>query len=112
MKSARLASPSSHGRALPPPASSAGDKPGDGIDANASSAANISLSLVMKFREHLKSCSKLPASVARSDNIFVKLRVVMTPQARLAVEPEQFHSYPPEQADAINAWVATTLNLK
>jgi hypothetical protein len=73
--------------ALPPPASSAGDKPGDGIDANASSAANISSSLVAKFRAHLKSCAKLPPSVARSDNIFVKLRVVMTPQARLATEP-------------------------
>jgi len=73
--------------APPPLASSSGDKPGDGIDANASSAANISSSLVAKFREHLKTCAKLPASVARSDNVFVKLRVVMTPKARLAAEP-------------------------
>ena len=29
----------------------------------------------------------LPASVARSDKVFVKLRVLMTPQARLAAEP-------------------------
>jgi outer membrane biosynthesis protein TonB len=70
-----------------PPLSSSGDEPGDGIDANASSAANISSSLIAKFREHLKTCSKLPASVARSDNVFVKLRVVMTPEARLAAEP-------------------------
>ena len=70
-----------------PPASSGGDGPGDGIDANASSAANISSSLIAKFRAHLKSCAKLPASVARSDNVFVKLRVVMTPQAKLATEP-------------------------
>ena len=73
--------------ALPPLASSSGDKPGDGIDANVSSAANISSSLVAKFREHLKTCSKLPATVARSDNVFVKLRVMMTPKARLAAEP-------------------------
>jgi hypothetical protein len=73
--------------ALPPLASSSGDTPGDGIDANASSAANISSSLVGKFREHLKTCAKLPASVARSDNVFVKLRVLMTPQANLAAEP-------------------------
>jgi outer membrane biosynthesis protein TonB len=72
-------------QALPP--ASSGDRPGDGIDANASSAANISSSLIAKFREHLKSCAKLPASVARSDNVFVRLRVVMTPQARLAAEP-------------------------
>jgi hypothetical protein len=73
--------------ALPPLPSSASDKPGDGTDANASSAANIASNLVAKFREHLKSCAKLPASVAHSDNIFVKLRVLMTPQARLAAEP-------------------------
>jgi hypothetical protein len=70
-----------------PPASSSGDKPGDGIDGKASSAANIASSVVAKFREHLKTCAKLPGSVARSDNIFVKLRVVMTPQATLAGEP-------------------------
>jgi outer membrane biosynthesis protein TonB len=70
-----------------PPASSPGDRPGDGVDANASSAANISSSLIAKFREHLKTCAKLPASVARSDNVFVKLRVLMTPQATLATEP-------------------------
>lgn len=73
--------------ALPPLASSSGDKPGDGIDANASSAANLASSLITKFREHLKSCARLPATVARSDNVFVKLRVRMTPQATLAGEP-------------------------
>jgi hypothetical protein len=70
-----------------PVASSNSDKPGDGIDATASAAADIASSLVAKFREHLKSCAKLPASVSRSDKVFVKLRVVMTPQARLAAEP-------------------------
>ncbi len=75
--------------ALPPPPPSSGDKdkPGDATDATASSAANLSSSLIAKFREHLKSCAKLPASVARSDNVFVRLRVAMTPQARLAAEP-------------------------
>ena len=70
-----------------PPASPSGDNPSDGVDANASSAANISSSLIAKFREHLKTCARLPATVARSDNIFVKLRVLMTPQAKLAAEP-------------------------
>jgi outer membrane biosynthesis protein TonB len=73
--------------ALPPLASSSGDKPGDGIDATASSAADMSSSLIAKFRAHLKTCAKLPASVARSDNVFVKLRVLMTPQGKLATEP-------------------------
>jgi hypothetical protein len=73
--------------ALPPLASSSGDRPGDGVDANASSAADISSSLIGKFREHLRTCAKLPATVARSDKVFVKLRVLMTPEAKLAAEP-------------------------
>lgn len=72
---------------LPPQASTSSDGPGDGIDASASSAADISSGLVAKFRAHLKTCAKLPASVARSDKVFVKLRVMMTPQAKLAAEP-------------------------
>lgn len=72
---------------LPPQASATSDGPGDGIDAGVSSAADISSGLVAKFRAHLKSCTKLPASVARSDKVFVKLRVMMTPQAKLAAEP-------------------------
>ncbi|WP_024508657.1 hypothetical protein [Bradyrhizobium sp. ARR65] len=71
----------------PPPPTSTPDRSGDGIDANASSAANVSASVVAAFRQHLKSCSKLPVSVARSDHVMVKLRVMMTPQARLAAEP-------------------------
>lgn len=42
---------------------------------------------------------------------FAAFNVITAPKT-LAVEPEQFHSYPPEQGEAINAWVATTLNLK
>lgn len=37
---------------------------------------------------------------------------VITAPKTLAVEPEQFHSYPPEQGEAIYQWLATTLNLK
>ncbi|MBV9532179.1 MAG: hypothetical protein JO283_14215 [Bradyrhizobium sp.] len=70
-----------------PPASSSSDNPGDGIDATASSAADIPSSLVAAFRRHLKTCFRLPASVAPTDGVIVKLRVVMTPQARLAAEP-------------------------
>jgi len=72
--------------ALPPVASS-GDKPGDGIDATASSEANIASNLIARFREHLKTCARLPPSVSPSDHVFVRLRVAMTPQARLAAEP-------------------------
>jgi hypothetical protein len=63
------------------------DRPGDGFDAPASKSADVASNLVAEFRRHLKTCSKLPATVAPSDKIKIKLRVVMTPEGRLAAEP-------------------------
>jgi hypothetical protein len=72
---------------LPAKPASSGDKPGDGIDATASSAADVASSVVAEFRSHLKTCSKLPGSVGPSDNVIIKLRVLMTPDGRLARAP-------------------------
>lgn len=74
---------------LPPelPPSLPQDKSGDGFDAPASQNADIASSLVAEFRRHLKTCSKLPASVARSDKIKITLRVFMTSEGKLAAEP-------------------------
>jgi len=74
-------------QALPTSAASSGSKEGDGLDATASSEANISSSVIDEFRRHLKSCSKLPASIASSDRLVIKLRVQMTMDGRLATEP-------------------------
>jgi hypothetical protein len=63
------------------------DKPGDGFDAAASEKAQIASSLVTEFRQRLKTCSKLPASIAPSDNVRIKLRVFMTLEGRIASEP-------------------------
>lgn len=71
---------------LPAP-TSAGDKPGDGVDATASSAANIDSSLIAEFRRHLRTCSKLPAEIAPSDKVMIKLRSLMAPDGSLAAEP-------------------------
>lgn len=60
---------------------------GDAFDDQASKAADIAASLVTEFRRHLRTCSKLPASIAPSDKVKVKLRVLMTPEGRLAAEP-------------------------
>jgi len=72
---------------FPPKPVGSPDKPGDGIDATASSAANIASTAVTEFRRHLKTCSKLPVSIGASDNVIIKLRVLMTPDGRLARDP-------------------------
>jgi hypothetical protein len=63
------------------------DRPGDGFDAPASTKAEITSGLVTEFRRHLKTCSTLPKSIAPSDAIKIKLRVLMTPDGKLAAEP-------------------------
>ena len=72
---------------LPPPASTSTDKPGDGVDATASTAANIESSLIAEFRRHLRTCSRLPAEIVPSDNVMIKLRSLMAPDGTLAAEP-------------------------
>jgi len=71
---------------LPVP-TSAGDRPGDGVDATASTAANVESSLIAEFRRHLRTCSKLPAEIAPSDKVIIKLRSLMAPDGTLAAEP-------------------------
>ena len=63
------------------------DKPGDGFDAPASQTADIASTLVTEFRRHLRTCSKLPASVEPSDPIRIKLRVLLAPDGKLAADP-------------------------
>ena len=59
----------------------------DEFGSPASKTADISSGLITEFRRHLKTCSKLPASIARSDNIRITLRVRLTPAGQLAREP-------------------------
>jgi hypothetical protein len=71
-----------------PPASAQGPTKGDdNFDAPAIEAADISSGVVAEFRRHLRTCSKLPASLASNDDVKVKLRVLMAPDGRLAAEP-------------------------
>src|SRR5262249_17951393 len=60
----------------------AGDKRGEGGDTGPASD-NLASSMVDALRRHLKTCSKLPAGLSPSDNVAVKQRVRMTPDARL-----------------------------
>jgi hypothetical protein len=74
---------------LPPdlPPSLPQARSGDAFDDQASKAADLASSLVMEFRRHLKTCSRLPPSIVASDKIKIVLRVLMTPEAKLAAEP-------------------------
>jgi outer membrane biosynthesis protein TonB len=70
-----------------PPASAQARKGDDNFDGPATEAADIASTLIAEFRRHLKTCSKLPASLSGADEVKVKLRVLMTPDGRLAAEP-------------------------
>ncbi|MBI5264886.1 MAG: hypothetical protein HY852_24080 [Bradyrhizobium sp.] len=70
-----------------PPLVKDADKGSDGGDAKASTAADLSSSVIAEFRRHLRKCAKLPASVAPSDNVMIKLRAVMNTDGRLATDP-------------------------
>ncbi len=60
---------------------------GDDFDAQSSEKADVESSLINEFRRHLRTCSKLPKSIAPSDKIRITLRVLMTPDGKLAREP-------------------------
>jgi outer membrane biosynthesis protein TonB len=70
-----------------PPLAATGDKPEDGKEPGPSATTNLDANLVDPLRRHLRSCSRLPGSVSRSDNVMVKLRIVLTRDGRLATEP-------------------------
>ena len=72
---------------LPPAPAQARNKGDDNFDGPATDAADIASTLIAEFRRHLKTCSKLPASLSGADDVKVKLRVLMTPDGRLAAEP-------------------------
>jgi len=59
----------------------------DNFDAPATESADISSTVITAFRRHLRTCSKLPASLSGADDVRVKLRVLMTPDGRLAADP-------------------------
>jgi hypothetical protein len=59
----------------------------DDYDAQASKKADIDSGPVAEFRRHLKTCSKLPPSIAPLDSVMIRLRVFMTPDGKLSAEP-------------------------
>jgi hypothetical protein len=70
-----------------PPPSQARAKADDNFDGAATKAADVASSVVTEFRRHFMTCAKLPASLKASDDVRVKLRVLMTPEGKLAADP-------------------------
>jgi hypothetical protein len=63
------------------------DRPGDAFDAPATENADIEANSIAEFRRHLRSCSTLPKSIAPTDDVSIKLRVMLTRDGRLAADP-------------------------
>ncbi|OKO67513.1 hypothetical protein [Bradyrhizobium sp. AS23.2] len=59
----------------------------DGGDAKDSIAARLPAEVVAELRRHLRSCAKLPAEVAPTDNVHIKLRAVFATDGGLARPP-------------------------
>jgi hypothetical protein len=60
---------------------------GEGAGAAETTKADISAMDTAEFRRHLKSCSKMPASVSPGDKIRIVLRVPFTTDGKVAAPP-------------------------
>ncbi|WP_025036813.1 hypothetical protein [Bradyrhizobium sp. DOA9] len=73
----------------------------DGGDANDSIAAKLPPEVIAELRRHLRTCAKLPAGVAPTDNVNVKLRTVFATDGTLAREPILIQAPPSAKGVAI-----------
>jgi hypothetical protein len=73
----------------------------DGGDAKDSVSAKLPPEVIAELRRHLKSCSKLPAGVAPTDAVRIRLRAVMATDGTLAREPILIEAPPSAKGVAI-----------
>lgn len=73
----------------------------DGGDAKDLIAAKLPPEVIAALRRHLRSCAKLPAGVAPTDNVQVKLRTVFATDGTLAREPILLEAPPSAKGVAI-----------
>lgn len=62
--------------------------PPDGNESGPVATTNLAANLEAALRQRVRSCARLPASLSLSDKVLVRLRFAMTPDGRLATEPE------------------------
>ena len=84
---------------MPPPPTDAPKD--DGGDAKDSIAAKLPPEVIAELRRHLRSCSKLPAGVAASDAVRIRLRAVMATDGTLARAPILIEAPPSAKGVAI-----------
>jgi hypothetical protein len=61
--------------------------PGDDFDAPAMSIAKVETGDIAKFRDHLKTCSILPAGIAPTDKVRIVVRAAFIPDGNLRTAP-------------------------
>lgn len=88
---------------LPPmPKDAPKDAPGDdGGDAKDSIGAKLPPEVIAELRRHLRSCSKLPAGVAPTDSVRIRLRAVLATDGTLARPPILIEAPPSAKGVAI-----------
>lgn len=73
----------------------------DGGDAKDSIAARLPPEVIAELRRHLRSCARLPAGGAPTDNVNVKLRAVFATDGTLAREPILIEAPPSAKGVAV-----------
>lgn len=73
----------------------------DGGDAKDSIGARLSPEVIAELRRHLRTCSKLPAGVAPTDAVHIKLRAVLATDGTLARPPILIEAPPSTKGVAI-----------
>lgn len=73
----------------------------DGGDAKDSIGAKLPPEIIAELRRHLRTCSKLPAEVALTDAVRIRLRAVMATDGTLAREPILIEAPPSTKGVAI-----------
>lgn len=73
----------------------------DGGDAKDSIAAKLPPEVIAELRRHLRSCAKLPAGVAPSDPVHIKLRAVLATDGTLARPPILIEAPPSAKGVAV-----------
>jgi hypothetical protein len=74
---------------------------GGGFDTAAYDIAKLPASDTARFRDHLKTCLLLPASVARTDKVRIVLRVGFKPDGTLAATPTLIEASASEKGPAM-----------